>query len=81
MSRWLGVTLGDPSGIGPEVALKALKALPATDDFKYLLLGDAKLINRLNESIGLPLQQFQSPTAERRFFFLHIGPQLPTPLP
>src|SRR5687768_2777612 len=82
MSRWLGVTLGDPSGIGPEVALKALKALPATgDDFKYLLLGDAGLISRLNKTIGLPLQQFTSASADGRFFVQHVGPELPDPLP
>ena len=81
MSRWLGVTLGDPSGIGPEVALKALKSLPPSgDDFRYLLLGDANLIRRLNESIGLPLEQFTSPLAQGRFFFQHTGPQLPTSL-
>jgi 4-hydroxythreonine-4-phosphate dehydrogenase len=79
MSRWLGVTLGDPSGIGPEVALKALKALPATEDgFKYVLLGDAKLIIRLNQSIGLPLEPFTSSSAEGRFFFQHAGPELPS---
>ena len=27
MTRWIGITLGDVTGIGPEVTLKALAAL------------------------------------------------------
>jgi 4-hydroxythreonine-4-phosphate dehydrogenase len=42
MSR-IGISLGDPSGIGPEVSLKALAALPE-DDTKYVLIGDGALI-------------------------------------
>ena len=29
MGHRLGITMGDPSGIGPEVTAKALAALPA----------------------------------------------------
>jgi 4-hydroxythreonine-4-phosphate dehydrogenase len=48
----LGLTLGDPTGIGPEVALKALRAAPS-DEFEYVLLGDVPSTLRLNQSIGL----------------------------
>ncbi len=55
MKTWLGIALGDVTGIGPEVALKALAAEAGRDEFKYLLLGDEKIIGRLNEKLNLNL--------------------------
>ena len=82
MKGWLGITLGDPGGIGPEVSLKALARLEKSDPFKYLLLGDAALILRLNSSLGLnlPLTAFDSPGASGEYFYLHTGPNLPQPI-
>jgi 4-hydroxythreonine-4-phosphate dehydrogenase len=81
MKGWLGITLGDPSGIGPEVALKALAraAELEQDNFKYLLLGDADLIRGLNKSLSLelPLAPFESYRQPGRFFFAQAGPSLP----
>jgi 4-hydroxythreonine-4-phosphate dehydrogenase len=62
--------LGDPSGIGPEVALKALAAQPE-DDFEYLLLGDSELARRLNRDLGLNL------SFGARFVLEHTGRALP----
>lgn len=42
----LVVTMGDPSGIGPEVALKALADLPSGE---ILLIGDAAVCRRVQE--------------------------------
>jgi len=77
MHPWLGITLGDPSGIGPEVALKALAAVPE-DTFRYLILGDAALALRLNQSLGLnlPIARFDSPDQAGRFFIAQSGPVL-----
>lgn len=71
--RRLGITLGDPSGIGPEVALKALaEALrDPTDDFEYLLLGDEGTIQRENLSLGLAMK------FDGRVRIRHCGPSLP----
>jgi 4-hydroxythreonine-4-phosphate dehydrogenase len=85
MSGWLGITLGDPSGIGPEVALKALLILSRNrDDFKYLLLGDTKSLTNLNDWLGikLPLHPWSENIAfpEAKFFYTQAGPQLPSPL-
>ncbi len=55
MSLPIGITLGDVTGIGPEVALKALAAELSTDDTRYLLIGDAGCAARLNERLGLDL--------------------------
>src|SRR6185436_6178067 len=81
MAQWLGITLGDPSGIGPEVTLKALAAAPV-DDFKYLLLGDSNLLVTLNGSLGLnlPIRKFESYTNDGRIFVSHTGPELPPKL-
>lgn len=82
MNGWIGISFGDPSGIGPEVALKALALAPA-DDLKYLLLGDATAIHRLNRWLGLdlPIVPFESYSSAGRFFVLHTGPELPADLP
>ena len=56
----IGISLGDITGIGPEVALKALAAEAAADDARYVLIGDADLLHRLNQKLGLnlPLQNY-----------------------
>jgi 4-hydroxythreonine-4-phosphate dehydrogenase len=60
VKNWIGITLGDVTGIGPEVTLKALAAESAADDARYLLIGDEGHIRRLNERLGtrLPLEKF-----------------------
>jgi 4-hydroxythreonine-4-phosphate dehydrogenase len=78
MALWLGITLGDPSGIGPEVSLKALAASP-DNNFKYLLLGDSQNALRLNQALGtrLELKPFTSYSDSGTFFVHHVGPVLP----
>ena len=41
MTGWIGISLGDITGIGPEVTLKALAVEAKADDTRYLLIGDA----------------------------------------
>jgi 4-hydroxythreonine-4-phosphate dehydrogenase len=81
MAHWLGITLGDPSGIGPEVALKALAAAP-DQNFKYLLFGDADHARRLNQNLGtnLDLRAFTSYADAGDYFLLQTGPRLPEAL-
>src|SRR4051794_18120865 len=80
MKGWIGITLGDPSGIGPEVTLKAL-AKTSADNFRYLLLGNESVVRRLNSALGvnLPIQPFESyaASASGRFFIWNTGPELP----
>jgi 4-hydroxythreonine-4-phosphate dehydrogenase len=79
MIGWIGIALGDVTGIGPEVTLKALAAV-TTDATRYLLIGDANYLRRLNDKLGLALnfQTYQGPSDEGRFFVLN---SLPEPLP
>ena len=55
MTGIIGISLGDVTGVGPEVTLKAIaKELPV-DDTRYLLIGDAVAIQRTNAKLGLNL--------------------------
>jgi 4-hydroxythreonine-4-phosphate dehydrogenase len=80
MTGWIGIALGDLTGIGPEVALKALAAEAATDDTRYLLVGDAAHLRRLNEHLRLqlPLEPYQGAAEEGRFF-VHSPASEPLP--
>ncbi|HEV8541442.1 MAG TPA: 4-hydroxythreonine-4-phosphate dehydrogenase PdxA [Verrucomicrobiae bacterium] len=84
MKGWIGITLGDPSGIGPEVALKGLALAPA-DGFRYLLLGNEPIVQRLNRELGLslPIESFRSyaEAGSGRFFIWNTGPELPKDVP
>jgi len=45
---WVGISLGDPSGIGPEVTLKACRALAVRRALVPVLFGDASLAPELS---------------------------------
>ena len=70
MKNWLGISLGDVTGIGPEVALKAIAAEATADDTQYLLIGDENRLARLNETLALqlPIKKFSSYRDSGRFF-------------
>ncbi len=52
---WIGITLGDVTGIGPEVTLKALAAEALSSGANYLIIGDAECVRRTNLDLGLNL--------------------------
>ena len=81
MARWLGITLGDPSGIGPEVTLKALAKAPP-DGWRYLLLGEENLVQRLNRDLGtgLRIETFSSYSQQGSVFVHNPGGALPATL-
>ncbi|MBI2871521.1 MAG: 4-hydroxythreonine-4-phosphate dehydrogenase PdxA [Candidatus Omnitrophica bacterium] len=45
-SSLIGITLGDPAGVGPEVVAGALKNIPAGTRSRCLLIGDPRLLNK-----------------------------------
>src|SRR5262245_12336773 len=69
MTGWIAISLGDVTGIGPEVSLKALAAERDGDPARYLLIGDEDHLRRLNEklSLHLPLRSFDTADASDRF--------------
>ncbi len=83
---WIGITLGDVTGIGPEITLRALAPWvrePAADpEVRFLILGDAGWLARANRPLGLPLVPFQGPDTPARVAWCDPRPEpLPTPLP
>ena len=80
MTGWIGISLGDVTGIGPEVALKAIAAEAGRDDTKYLFIGDANTLSRLNQklSLNLPLTKFSGYDAGGKF---SVDQSLTTALP
>jgi 4-hydroxythreonine-4-phosphate dehydrogenase len=56
MSLRIGIALGDITGIGPEVTLKALGLESQQSDERYLIIGDAAHARALNRRLGLGLQ-------------------------
>src|ERR1051325_4831412 len=83
MSGWFAISIGDVTGIGPEVPLKALASELQADDAKYLLLGDLKCLLQLNNGIGLklPIEPFRSFADAGRIFVESAGEMLPAKLP
>jgi 4-hydroxythreonine-4-phosphate dehydrogenase len=49
------ISIGDITGIGPEVSLKALAAEIRADDARYVLIGDEAHLHDLNRSLGIGL--------------------------
>lgn len=80
MTGWIGISIGDVTGIGPEVTLKALAAEAAADDARYLLIGDQAWLDQQNTALGLdlPLEPFTNYQADGRFF---VFDPCKTPLP
>ena len=70
MTNWIGISLGDITGIGPEVTLKALAVEAQMDDTRYLVIGDVAHAHRLNEQLGLrlPLQNYTTKDAPGQLF-------------
>jgi 4-hydroxythreonine-4-phosphate dehydrogenase len=70
MTGWIAISLGDITGIGPEVTLKALAGEAEKDDTRYLLIGDADSTIALHQRLGLSfrLQPFSESGAKGRVF-------------
>lgn len=58
----IGITLGDPNGIGPEVSWKALLQLAAGSDTRWVLVGDPASLKTWIEPESIPLWE-PGPTA------------------
>lgn len=80
---WIGISLGDVTGIGPEVTLKALAVEAQSSDTRFLIIGDENHVRRINERFGLklPLQTYGNDHGSGRIFIHNPHPDpLPTDL-
>jgi len=78
----IGITLGDVTGIGPEVTLKALAKEFTADDARYLIIGDAGWLRRTNEQLQLKLslEDFGKNPSARISVFNPLADPLPSDL-
>ena len=64
MALTIGICIGDVTGIGPEVTLKALSLEAATDETRFLLVGDSTIVRQTNAALKLNLPIQDSSTGE-----------------
>lgn len=60
----LALAVGDPNGIGPEIALKALAALPAAARGRITLYGPAAVLERTASQLGLEALLREQPVVD-----------------
>jgi 4-hydroxythreonine-4-phosphate dehydrogenase len=61
----LAITMGDPAGIGPEIALKALREPAVFERARPLVIGDRRILERASRWVGAParLETVMDPAA------------------
>jgi 4-hydroxythreonine-4-phosphate dehydrogenase len=64
MSLPVALTMGDPSGIGPEIALRAFAALRG--DPVFFMIGDLGHMERLGARLGVPVSAIDAPRQAAR---------------
>jgi 4-hydroxythreonine-4-phosphate dehydrogenase len=59
----IGIPMGDPAGIGPEIALKGLKNKDLYDICKPLIIGDIQVLKKIEKNIksGLNINSISQP--------------------
>src|SRR5689334_22790429 len=75
----IGISLGDVTGIGPEVVLKALAEELNSDDNSYVLIGDARVVRELNQRLQLNLRIGASDTGGKERIILSEAVTEPLP--
>ena len=80
----IGVTLGDVTGIGPEVSLKALQHLQGTSDVEHVLIGDVEAVKQTSQRLGIPcppvIESLQDPFQGPLVIWRPPGPAFTAPL-
>ena len=68
--KTIAITVGDPAGIGPEIAIKAVNAFAdrlAEGGLRLLLVGDVRTLQDAATSLGLPAPPAIDPAAAMSF--------------
>lgn len=61
----IGVTLGDPGGVGPEIVIKALTEYPPPPDIQIVIFGDSRTIGETGRLLGVDFRISPWNTAAR----------------
>lgn len=77
MNDLIGISIGDVTGIGPEVALKAIATAQFDPSVRFTLIGDADYLERLNAKLKLGISFSRDPEHGR----VRIVNPLSAPLP
>lgn len=64
----LAITLGDPGGIGPEIALKAASVRRWPSSLRLVLIGDRALLRSYSKKLRLPMPAALPPRGRRAVF-------------
>src|SRR5690606_11954594 len=73
----LALTSGDPSGIGPEIAIEAWRRRKQDDTPAFLLLGDPALVEARASRMGLPVEIAIVTPEDATAAFTHALPIVP----
>jgi len=57
----IGISIGDPAGIGPELALRVAARVDEFPDVSITIIGDGQLLARVSQAVGLPLPDAITP--------------------
>src|SRR3974390_1191354 len=70
----IGITMGDPAGVGPEIICRALAELPPAQRARIIVYGDIKFLQRANTltKSGLSFSDFGSFSNGRGVSLVHI---------
>ncbi|MBJ3784564.1 4-hydroxythreonine-4-phosphate dehydrogenase PdxA [Devosia sediminis] len=55
MSEIIGITMGDPAGVGPEISVKAVAEMSADDRARTRIYGNRDTLERAREALGIAL--------------------------
>ena len=82
----IGIAIGDVTGVGPEVALKAAAAESKKDSTQYVFIGDENILERLNQKLSLRLPFKPLANGEGKFLVINpsekkLSAKLPTGSP
>lgn len=77
--RTIALTIGDPNGIGPEIAVKAAAALLGDAGIRVILVGDEHVVRHYGERCapGIELRRFEPGLPSREAVLLHPVDALP----
>jgi 4-hydroxythreonine-4-phosphate dehydrogenase len=77
--RTIALTIGDPNGIGAEIAVKAAADMLGNEDIRVVLVGDEHVVRHYGELCagGAPFQRFASGSPPRNALLFHPVDALP----
>jgi 4-hydroxythreonine-4-phosphate dehydrogenase len=82
---WIGISIGDVSGVGPEITLKALGTIQTHPMFRWIIFGPNQLLQDWNIRFGSPvklqsisdLQQYPVDLPEKTVCVYDAGIEMP----